>query len=118
MRNKATDLRIQALGSKTSILKQENMPMNIRKGMVAAAEAREAKRRREARENGIILERPATTGTKRRERNRDGGIDRPGMGRLRGAELRLNDSDVKRVEGARDAFGRRSGSGGRGGKRR
>lgn len=62
-RHKAIDLRIQALGSKGSILKQEKMPMNIRKGKEAAAAGREFKRRKEARENGIILER-ATTGKK------------------------------------------------------
>ncbi|CEI39419.1 unnamed protein product [Fusarium venenatum] len=56
-RQKATDMRVQALGSKVSIHKQEKMPMNMRKGIVAAADAREAKRRREAKENGIILER-------------------------------------------------------------
>ncbi|KAI8671440.1 hypothetical protein NCS57_00619300 [Fusarium keratoplasticum] len=105
-RNKATDLRIQALGSKISIHKQEKMPMNMRKGIVAAAGAREAKRRREAKENGVILERE--TGKKgRRERKRDFGVDRPGVGRLKGAELRLSDRDIRGIEGSRDAFGRR-----------
>lgn len=105
-RNKATDLRIQALGSKISIHKQEKMPMNMRKGIVAAAGAREAKRRREAKENGVILERE--TGKKgRRERKRDLGVDRPGVGRLKGAELRLSDRDIRGIEGTRDAFGRR-----------
>lgn len=106
-------MRIQALGSKTSVFKQEKMPMNMRKGITAVAEAREAKRRREARENGIILERPATS-RKKRQRNRDIAVDQPGMGRLRGAELRLNDGDVRKIEGSRDTFGRKSG----GGKRR
>ncbi|KAG5999980.1 hypothetical protein E4U21_006052 [Claviceps maximensis] len=108
-RRKTTDLRIQALGSKLSIHRQEKMPMQMRKGMVAAAQAREMKRRREARENGIILERE--TGKKRRrERGRDGGgggVDRPGVGRLRGAELRISERDVRGIEGTRDAFGRR-----------
>ncbi|KAM0347150.1 hypothetical protein ACHAPU_005090 [Fusarium lateritium] len=108
-RQKATDLRVQALGSKVSIHKQEKMPMNMRKGIVAAADARETKRRREAKENGIILERE--TGKKkagRRDRGRDVAVDRPGVGRLRGAELRLSDKDIKGIEGGRDAFGRRS----------
>ncbi|KAG5925204.1 hypothetical protein E4U42_004456 [Claviceps africana] len=107
-RSKTTDLRVQALGSKLSIHKQDNMPMQMRKGMMAAARAREVKRRREARENGIILERE--TGKKRRrERGRDGGggVDRPGVGRLRGAELRISERDVRGIEGTRDAFGRR-----------
>ncbi|RSL65600.1 hypothetical protein CEP54_004106 [Fusarium duplospermum] len=79
-RNKATDLRIQALGSKISIHKQEKMPMNMRKGIVAAADAREAKRRREAKENGVILERETGKKKGRRERKRDFGVDRPGVG--------------------------------------
>ncbi|PNY24394.1 Swr1-complex protein 5 [Tolypocladium capitatum] len=105
-RQKATDLRIQALGSGISIHTQEKMPMNMRKGMVAAAGAREAKRRREARENGVILEKE--TGKKRRRGGgRDAAVNRPGVGRLRGAELRISERDVRSIEGGRDAFGRR-----------
>ncbi|KAH6888614.1 hypothetical protein B0T10DRAFT_488523 [Thelonectria olida] len=105
-RQKATDLRVQALGAKISIHKQEKMPMNMRKGMVASANARETKRRREAKENGIILEKE--TGQKsKRSRGRDLGVDRPGVGRLRGSELRLNDRDVRSIENGRDAFGRK-----------
>lgn len=106
-RQKATDLRVQALGSKLSIHKQEKMPMNMRKGIVAAAGARESKRRREAKENGVILERETGKKSKKRDRGRDLGVDRPGVGRLRGAELRLSDRDVRGIEGVRDTFGRR-----------
>ncbi|UNI14211.1 pre-rRNA processing and 40S ribosomal subunit assembly [Purpureocillium takamizusanense] len=109
-RQRATDMRIQALGSALSIHKQEKMPMKMRKGMVAAADTREAKRRREARENGVILERD-TSGkgkSRRRDRGRDLAVDRPGMGTFKGAELRLSEHDVKRIEGGRDTFGRRS----------
>lgn len=105
-RQKATDMRIQALGSKTSILKQEKMPMHIRKGITAAATAREAKRRREAKENGVILEREAPKKSKR-DRRRDPGVDRPGVGRLTGASLKLSERDIKSIEGTRDTFGRR-----------
>ncbi|KAF4343339.1 swr1-complex 5 [Fusarium beomiforme] len=107
-RQKATDLRVQALGSKLSIHKQEKMPMNMRKGIVAAADAREAKRRREAKENGVILERETGKKKGRRDRGRDFAVDRPGVGRLKGAELRLSDRDIKSIEGGRDVFGRRS----------
>ncbi|KAJ9425410.1 hypothetical protein QL093DRAFT_2241860 [Fusarium oxysporum] len=107
-RQKATDLRVQALGSKVSIHKQEKMPMNMRKGIVAAADAREAKRRREAKENGVILERETGKKKGRRDRGRDVAVDRPGVGRLKGAELRLSDKDIKSIEGGRDTFGRRS----------
>lgn len=105
VRNKATDLRIQALGSSLSIFKQDKMPMKMRKGIVAAAAAREAKRRREARESGIVLEREPS-GT-RRERGRMAAVDRPGVGRLRGAELRLSDRDVETIKRGRDVFGRK-----------
>lgn len=81
--------------------------MNMRKGIVAAAGAREAKRRREAKENGVILERETGKKKGRRERKRDFGVDRPGVGRLKGAELRLSDRDIRGIEGSRDAFGRR-----------
>ncbi|KJZ74036.1 hypothetical protein HIM_06485 [Hirsutella minnesotensis 3608] len=105
-RQKATDMRIQALGSKLSILKQEKMPMHMRKGIVAAAASRESKRRREARENGVILEREVGK-KRRRERTRETAVDRPGVGRLKGAELRISERDVKKIEGGRDTFGRR-----------
>lgn len=84
--------------------------MNMRKGIVAASSSREAKRRREARENGVILEREVGKKT-RRDRPRDGGVHRPGVGRLKGAELRLSERDVKSIEGGRDAFGRRGARG-------
>ena len=81
--------------------------MGMRKGIVAAAGARETKRRREAKENGVILERE--TGKKKgRERSKDSGVDRPGIGRMKGAELRLSDHNIRRVEGGGEAFGRRS----------
>ena len=64
-RQKATDLRLQALGSKGSVLAQARMPMGMRKGIVAAADARDDKRRREAKENGVILERSAQSGKKK-----------------------------------------------------
>ena len=98
---------MQALGSKTSILKQEKMPMNMRKGMAAAASSREAKRRREAKENGVILERETGGKKRRRDRDRDGGVHTPGVGRLRGAELKISERDVRSIEGTRDTFGRR-----------
>jgi hypothetical protein len=88
------------------------VPMSIRKGMNAAASGRETKRRREARENGVILERAGGAGISKkqaaRERRRDPAVDRPGVGRLRGAELKLSAKDVQGIEGGRDTFGRKS----------
>ncbi|KAF1731515.1 Protein FAF1 [Beauveria bassiana] len=114
-RQKTTDLRLQALGAKTSVLKQEKMPMNMRKGIVAAARMREERRRREAKENGIILERSGSgsgssggNGKKKGSRARqERGVHGPGIGRMRGAELRISEGDVRRIEGSRDTFGRR-----------
>ncbi|GME38073.1 uncharacterized protein LTHEOB_214 [Neofusicoccum parvum] len=82
-RHKATDLRIQALGSKGSILAQGKMPMAHRKGIKAKASEREEKRRREARENGIILER-AKKEKVGEERKRERGVGGPGVGEGRG----------------------------------
>ncbi|KAL6858435.1 hypothetical protein J3F83DRAFT_750796 [Trichoderma novae-zelandiae] len=110
VRQKALDLRVQALGSKTSILKQEKMPMHMRKGINAAAVEREAKRRREAKESGVILEREAGKKKKRDRKSGGGGGGGgfgPAVGRLRGAELRISERDVKKIEGVRDTFGRR-----------
>lgn len=87
--------------------------MHMRKGINAAAVSRESKRRREAKENGVILERE-TVG-KKKGKKRDGGagmgggVDRPGVGRLRGAELRISESDVRKIEGTRDTFSRKRG---------
>lgn len=85
--------------------------MNMRKGIVAAAASREAKRRKQAKENGVILEREVKTDGKKKKgnRSRDTGFDMPGMGKFRGAELRLNDREVKGIEGSRDVFGRKGG---------
>ncbi|KAM0249546.1 hypothetical protein ACHAQJ_008974 [Trichoderma viride] len=126
VRQKAIDLRIQALGSKTSIHKQEKMPMHMRKGITAATVERETKRRREAKESGVILERETGKKKKRDRKSGGGGGDGggggfgPAVGRLKGAELRISERDVKKIEGTRDTFGRRGGKdsfGKRGGKR-
>ncbi|KAI2626644.1 hypothetical protein GGR54DRAFT_591739 [Hypoxylon sp. NC1633] len=101
-RHLATDLRLAALGSKASIYKQAKMPMAHRKGIVAAADARETKRRREARENGIILERPASQGSvkgKGQVRKREKAVDAPAVGRLRNGMLKLSRKDINEIQG-------------------
>ncbi|ROW14392.1 hypothetical protein VPNG_03971 [Cytospora leucostoma] len=116
-----TDMRVRALGSKGSIFTQQKMPMGMRKGIAGARAAREERRRREARENGIILERPAEDaagaggkgGKKGKKKatfgRRDLPVDMPGMGRMKGGELRLSKRDVRAVENE----GRRMDSGGK-----
>ncbi|KUI65695.1 Protein FAF1 [Cytospora mali] len=111
-----TDLRLRGLGSKGSIFAQQKMPMGMRKGITGAKAEREERRRREAKENGIILERPAggVNGggggkkKKKEQRRRSGGggggsrrdlaVDMPGMGRMKGGELRLSKREVRAVE--------------------
>lgn len=102
-----TDLRLQKLGSEGSIFRQQKMPMAMRQGISGAKASREEKRRREAKENGIILERetPSEGGKKARKkqqqkrgRGSDLPVDMPGMGRMKGGELRLSKRDVRAVE--------------------
>ncbi|KAI4866901.1 hypothetical protein F4820DRAFT_234615 [Hypoxylon rubiginosum] len=104
-RHLATDLRLAALGSKASIYKQAKMPMAHRKGIHAAAEARESRRRREARENGIVLERPtaaatggASKGMTRRKRG-GGDVGAPAVGRLQNGMLKLSRKDIVEIQG-------------------
>ncbi len=120
-RHKATDLRLQTLGAKESILKQESMPKSHRLGIIAKKAELEDKRRKEARENGIILEK-AGVGTKRKnEGKRDWGIGGPGVGKFSGGTLRLSKKDIFNIEGPRKTLdgkgGRGGGTRGRGGKR-
>ncbi|KAI8634709.1 hypothetical protein F5Y19DRAFT_121921 [Xylariaceae sp. FL1651] len=111
-RHLATDLRLASLGSKTSIYKQAKMPMSFRKGIQAAASEREAKRRREAKENGIVLERPGASAlgkkTSREKRKSPGrAIDAPAVGRMSNGMLKLSKKDIADIEGG----GPRKGSG-------
>ncbi|KAI1191187.1 hypothetical protein F5B17DRAFT_350670 [Nemania serpens] len=110
-RHLATDLRLSALGSKTSIYKQSKMPMAFRKGIQAAADGREARRRREARENGIVLERPGSgsgsglglSSKKSADKGKRKGpsrlIDGPAVGRMSGGMLTLSKRDIADIEG-------------------
>ena len=72
--------------------------MAHRKGMVAKQMEREEKRRREAKENGIILEK-AKTIKKRSDGKRDKGIGGPGVGKFSGGTLKLSKKDIFDIEG-------------------
>jgi hypothetical protein len=100
------------LGSKISILKQEKMPMSHRKGIIAKQNEREEKRRKEAKENGIILEKAKSA--KKFEGKRDRGVGAPAVGRFSGGTLKLSKKDIMEIEGPRRSA---SGRGGRGGGR-
>lgn len=90
--------------------------MSHRKGIISKQSEREEKRRREARENGIILE-MVKGGTKRqKEGRRDRGIGGPGVGKFAGGTLRLSKKDIFDIEGPKRKFmpkgGRERGRGG------
>ncbi|GAB7357388.1 hypothetical protein MBLNU459_g8327t2 [Dothideomycetes sp. NU459] len=92
-RHKATELRLQSLGSKGSILEQKNMPMSHRKGINAKVKSREEERRRDAKENGIILERAVGKTTSKTSQRRERGVGGPNVGKFSGGTLRLSKAD-------------------------
>jgi len=96
-RQKLLDMRLQTLGSKTSMLKQDKMPMSHRKGITARATDKEARRRQEAKENGIILERAAKT--KKPEEKRARGVGAPNIGKFKAGTLRLSKQDLSGMKG-------------------
>ncbi|CUS07191.1 unnamed protein product [Tuber aestivum] len=107
-RLRALESRIQALGGK-DITTQKNVPMAIRKGITAAREGRELKRRESAKEAGIVLEK-VTTSKKTSKKRRDRGGFGPSIGRFKGGALVLSKRDVMDIEG-------RSGLGSGGGRK-
>ncbi|KAI9710792.1 MAG: hypothetical protein M1812_007340 [Candelaria pacifica] len=122
-RHKANDLRLQTLGSHSSILTQLKMPLLHRKGILSARENREEARRREAKENGIILEKKIhsknknnnnkegigigigigsnNNGERRKNLKRERNIGAPLIGKFKGGTLRLSQRDVANIEGSR-----------------
>ncbi|EEH46114.2 uncharacterized protein PADG_02264 [Paracoccidioides brasiliensis Pb18] len=119
-RHRAIDLRMQSAGAKTSLFTQAKMPMSHRKGIMGKASKKERARRREARENGIILEKPtfSTPGKNRSGSGRGSlskrGIGGPAIGKFAGGTLRLSKKDISDIQGPRDGGlnrGRRRGRG-------
>lgn len=97
-RQKAIDMRIQALGAKSSIFTQTNMPVSHRRGIMAKANQREKARRKEAKENSIVLEREVKTKGSRAAR-RERGIGAPTVGKFKGGTLRLSRRDIGDIQG-------------------
>ncbi|KAI9722102.1 MAG: hypothetical protein M1828_004916 [Chrysothrix sp. TS-e1954] len=97
-REKLVDSRLKTLGAKKSILQQEKMPMSHRIGIAKKGAEREEKRRREAKENGIVLER--VQGTSKSRVRKDRGIDGPTVGKFKGGTLSLSKRDVAKIKGA------------------
>lgn len=106
-RHKALDLRLQALGSRQSVFAQQKMPMHIRKGMVRKQGEREQKRRREAKDAGIILEREVRASKMGSSRRRERGVDGPAVGRFKRGMLTLNRSDINDIQSTRSHGPRR-----------
>lgn len=98
-RHKALDLRLQEVGSKSSIHAQRNMPMAQRKGIAQKARGREERRRQEAKENGIILEVAAKKPRVKKEGKRQRSIGTPSVGRFQKGMLKLSKRDVAEIEG-------------------
>ena len=102
-RHKATDLRLQALGAKTSLFGGEKMPASHRRGIIARAQEKEAKRRREASENGIVLEKERrgkkgmVGGGEKKMRERS--VGGPAVGKFAGGTLTLSKSDIRDIQG-------------------
>lgn len=96
-RLRALDLRLQDLGAKTSLATQEKMPIAHRKGISSKAVGREQKRRKDAADNGVILEKVkhATKDTKWRDRSVGG----PTVGKFRGGTLKLSGKDLRDIQG-------------------
>jgi hypothetical protein len=74
--------------------------MAHRKGMIAKQSEREAKRRREAKESGIILEK-AKIEKKSSGGKRDRGVGAPAVGKFLGGTLKLSKKDIFDIEGPR-----------------
>ena len=99
-RHKAMDLRLQNMGFKSSLYHQQNMPMAQRKGIAKKTAGKEDGRRKEAKENGIILEKVIKVkkgDTKRKQR----GIGAPTVGKFEGGMLKLSQKDVAEIQGSR-----------------
>lgn len=107
-RHRALDLRMQTLGFKGSLFEQQKMPMSHRVGIKNKALKKEATRRKEARENGIILEKPEFKS--KAPKKRDRGVGAPAVGKLVGSTLKLSNRDVVSITGPPTVFkGRKRG---------
>lgn len=114
-RLKALDLRMQELGAKSSLYKQK-MPDAHRRGINAKAASKDEKRRREAKENGIILERPSKVSKSSNNGRRERGVGGASIGKFSGGTLNLSKQDLFSMKSkpSRSSRGGRGGRGGRG----
>ena len=90
-------MRLKSLGAKKSLLEQRNMPMSHRKGIASKAREREDRRRLEAKENGIILEKAAMQSKTVDRRLR--GVGGAAVGQFKGGTLNLGKRDIASIIG-------------------
>lgn len=102
----ALEMRLQALGAKQSLLTQQNMPAAHRIGISKKANRKDALRRKEAKENGVILEKVSKKSSNAR---RERAVDAPGVGKFSGGTLKLSKRDISSIQGPTTA-GKRKGS--------
>ncbi|KAL8771582.1 MAG: hypothetical protein Q9209_003025 [Squamulea sp. 1 TL-2023] len=98
-RHRALDVRQQALGSKTSVFTQDKMPLAQRRGIVAKSTSREERRRQEAKESGIILEKAIKSKIRTRDSKRERAIGAPSVGKFSRGMLTLSKRDVTKIVG-------------------
>ena len=79
--------------------------MTQRKGMHVKATEREQTRRKDALENGIILEKAKSVKGKDPKRLR--GIGAPSVGKFRGGMLKLSKKDVEEIQGPKKVIGKK-----------
>jgi hypothetical protein len=73
--------------------------MSHRKGIQAKALKKEKTRRREAKENGIILEKPTSLSKDVASKRRERGVGGPSVGKFTGGTLRLSRRDLLDLQG-------------------
>ncbi|KAL8776869.1 MAG: hypothetical protein Q9213_008099 [Squamulea squamosa] len=98
-RHRALDVRQQALGSKTSVFTQDKMPLAQRRGIMAKSTSREERRRQEAKESGIILEKAIKSKVRIKDSKRERGIGAPSVGKFSRGMLTLSKGDVTKIVG-------------------
>ncbi|KAG2197909.1 hypothetical protein INT46_003216 [Mucor plumbeus] len=120
-RRKNTMKKLEGLGVKSS--PGEKMPLSVKLSLDESRKQKGIKKLQEAKDMGIYDKslKHLYVKTKEKKRDRDPGITN-GIGRMKGATLTINKSDIERIKrqgSKKKSFGgKKSGGGGGGGKRR
>lgn len=86
------------LGAKDASLPQQKMPLAHRRGINAKATDREERRRQDALENGVVLEREKRKSNSKQAKFREKGIGGPAIGRFKGGTLKIRQRDVRSLQ--------------------